>query len=119
MTEQEIEKYRQYIKNMSDLERENYFKDVSIGKIKVPYTGYPHLDRVWLKNYDKDFLTNIIRNYTKEAGVRELERCLTIIIRKILTNLVLNNKHQSTISIKAKDIDKYLYKWYYKLNFGR
>ena len=59
-------------------------------------------------NYDKDFLTNIIRNYTKEAGVRELERCLTIIIRKILTNLVLNNKHQSTISIKAKDIDKYL-----------
>ena len=64
MTIEEIENYRNFIKNMSDIEREEYFKKISTGEIKAPYTGYPHLDRVWLKNYDKQFLVGSVPNMT-------------------------------------------------------
>lgn len=57
---------------------------------------------------DKETLTNIIRNYTKEAGVRELERSLTTIVRKIITEMVLKNRCLNKIRIKTKDLDKYL-----------
>lgn len=65
-------------------------------------------------SFDENFLIEIIRNYTKEAGVRELERCLTTIIRKLVTKMVLNNRYQSRISIKTKDIDKFLGKVKFK-----
>lgn len=57
---------------------------------------------------DKKMIINIIRDYTKEAGVRELERALTTIIRKIITKMVLKDKYQNKIIIKQNDIDKYL-----------
>lgn len=59
-------------------------------------------------NIDKATLTSIIRNYTKEAGVRELERSLTTVVRKIITDMVLKNNYLKKIKIKCKDIDKYL-----------
>lgn len=63
---------------------------------------------------DTNSLVNIIRNYTKEAGVRQLERFLTTIVRKVITKMVLNDKHNNKINIKNKDIDKYLGKSKYK-----
>ncbi len=59
-------------------------------------------------NLDNKFLLSIIRNYTKEAGVRELERCLSTIVRKLVTKMVLNNRYQTKVSLKSKDLDKYL-----------
>ena len=58
--------------------------------------------------YEDTLITNIIRNYTKEAGVRELERCLTAVLRKIITNMVMTNDYHTQITLDNNDIDKYL-----------
>jgi len=59
-------------------------------------------------NIDDDTIRLIIRDYTKEAGVRELERALTTIVRKNITKMVLENKCKNKLSLKNKNIDKYL-----------
>lgn len=64
-------------------------------------------------NYEKinisdNVILKIIRNYTKEAGVRELERQLATIVRKIITKLVMNNTKIDRINILEKDLEKYL-----------
>jgi ATP-dependent Lon protease len=53
-------------------------------------------------------LKKIIRNYTKESGVRELNRQLDKIIRKIVTQIVINNIKVNKIVIDDKVIEKYL-----------
>ena len=55
-----------------------------------------------------DVIMSIIHNYTKEAGVRELERALTTIVRKIVTKRVIENISDKSIELDAKDIDSYL-----------
>lgn len=50
-------------------------------------------------------LIKIIRNYTKESGVRELNRLLSKIVRKIVTNKVLNNKK---ITLTINNVEEYL-----------
>ena len=53
-----------------------------------------------------DIILEIINNYTKEAGVRELNRLLDKIIRKII---VLNNDNEDLkINLKENDLKKYL-----------
>ena len=54
---------------------------------------------------DKAIL-NIIRNYTSEAGVRNLEREISSICRKIAREVVKGSK--SKISVKAQSLHKYL-----------
>ena len=53
-----------------------------------------------------DAILTIIRNYTKEAGVRELERQLSKVIRKIITNKLISKEKVSKIN--NKNIEKYL-----------
>jgi len=55
---------------------------------------------------DKAIMT-MIRNYTKEAGVRELERVIATMLRKIVKELLLN-KDSTFFNITEKDLDKYL-----------
>ena len=55
-----------------------------------------------------DVILKIIRNYTKEAGVRELERQLSTIIRKVVTQIVTNNIKIEKINIVDKELEKYL-----------
>ncbi len=55
----------------------------------------------------KDNILYIINNYTKESGVRELERCLSTIVRKITTNFV-KEKKEYLVDIKRNDLKKYL-----------
>lgn len=58
-------------------------------------------------------IINIIRNYTKEAGVRELERSLATIVRKVVTQIVKDKKKLCDIFIDNNNINKYLGKCKY------
>ncbi len=66
-----------------------------------------------LKNYpvsmsDKMFMT-VVRGYTKEAGVRELERLMNTISRKIATEVVTEDvKEGRKFQINEKNLEKYL-----------
>ena len=55
-------------------------------------------------------LLNLIRFYTKESGVRELERMISKIVRKKVSNKVINNKK---INLSVTDVSKYLGKRIY------
>ncbi len=54
-----------------------------------------------------DAMLDIIRYYTKESGVRSLERMIGKIVRKVLTKILKEEKTNS-ITIKPKDLEEYL-----------
>lgn len=65
--------------------------------------------------FSDDAIYKIIRSYTKEAGVRELERLINSILRKIVKDIVINK----TNNLKIIDnflVDKYLGREKYKYN---
>ena len=53
-------------------------------------------------------LLKIIRNYTKEAGVRELERKLSSIVRKIITGMSDKKISKNKITITKTLVEEYL-----------
>ncbi len=55
----------------------------------------------------EDALVDIVRYYTREAGVRALERELSKICRKVVKALVLKNR-KNKIVVNAKNLDKYI-----------
>lgn len=59
-------------------------------------------------NISDDVILKIIRNYTKEAGVRELERVIASIFRKIVTKLVMKKIELKEITIDEKFLKDYL-----------
>lgn len=65
---------------------------------------------------DDETILDIIRGYTKEAGVRELERQLSNIIRKIVTKMVVENSKKKKFVIDMKNIHDYLGKTKYRHN---
>ncbi len=60
----------------------------------------------YLKVYDQVIL-DIIRYYTKESGVRELERQLSKIIRKMVTSLVVDKKKEKLV-LTVHNLEFYL-----------
>jgi len=54
-----------------------------------------------------DTLLELIRYYTKESGVRSLEREIGAIARKVLTK-ILKNKDLKTVTVTPKDLEEYL-----------
>lgn len=65
------------------------------------------IEKELIKISDEIYL-KIIRNYTKEAGVRELERKISTIIRKIVTSIVINNTKPKEIKVTEDIIKEYL-----------
>lgn len=68
----------------------------------------PRLGKDYNFDYTKiklsdDVIYSIIEKYTKEAGVRELERKISTIIRKILLKGL-----EKSINVKESDLEKYL-----------
>lgn len=55
---------------------------------------------------EESAILEIIQEYTKEAGVRELERCLATIVRKLVTKVVL--KENLNFHVTKKDLKEYL-----------
>ena len=66
--------------------------------------------------FDDDVLLFIIRHYTKEAGVRELERLISSIIRKVVMNMIKKNDNELVFKITKNNIDSYLGKKKYSFN---
>src|ERR671919_2041845 len=52
-------------------------------------------------------LRDIVRYYTREAGVRGLEREISRICRKVVKELVREGEHRK-VSVSARNLDKYL-----------
>ena len=52
-------------------------------------------------------IRDIVRYYTREAGVRALEREISKICRKVVKTLVLKKK-ESKLTVNAKNLDKFL-----------
>ena len=63
-----------------------------------------------------ELMLNIIRNYTKEAGVRELDRLLSTIIRKIVTSLAKQKISVNKFYIDKEKLVSYLGKEKYYYN---
>ena len=57
--------------------------------------------------FTDDAILTIIRGYTKEVGVRELDRVIATVIRKIVKDIVMNNTKSNCI-INNGNIKKYL-----------
>jgi ATP-dependent Lon protease len=55
----------------------------------------------------EDALRDIVRYYTREAGVRSLERDISKICRKVVKSLVLKKRH-SKVVVNARNLDKFL-----------
>jgi len=55
----------------------------------------------------EDAVRGIIRNYTREAGVRNLEREIAKLCRKVVKEILLD-KDVTNVEIKAENLDKYL-----------
>ncbi|MCV6595683.1 MAG: endopeptidase La [Mangrovicoccus sp.] len=55
---------------------------------------------------DDDALTEMIRTYTREAGVRNLEREIAKLARKAVTKIV--RKQSETVAITPADLEEYL-----------
>jgi len=53
-------------------------------------------------------IREIIGRYTKEAGVRELEREIAAILRKVAKKIATNKKHAQKIRITPKQLHSYL-----------
>jgi ATP-dependent Lon protease len=53
-------------------------------------------------------LLDIVRYYTREAGVRNLEREIAKISRKAVKHLLLQKKEHAAVSVNPKNLDKFL-----------
>lgn len=56
--------------------------------------------------FEDDAIMAIIRHYTREAGVRDLERLIAKVCRKAVL-IILKNKEEN-ITVKASELEKYL-----------
>ncbi|MDD6273001.1 MAG: endopeptidase La [bacterium] len=63
--------------------------------------------------FELDAIKNIIDKYTNESGVRELERCLNKITRKVITNHIKSSRKIVSVRIHASDLKNYLEKELY------
>ena len=89
----------------------------------IPKISKEHGIKQDIVKFKDDALLKIIRNYTKEAGVRELERKISAIIRKIVTSIVMNDIKLKEIYITLDNIKEYLgnekYHYIYKDTDGQ
>lgn len=64
--------------------------------------------------FETDAINKIINEYTNESGVRELERDINKIIRKVITEHIKSSRKIVSVRIKENDIPHYLEQELYK-----
>ncbi len=62
--------------------------------------------------FSENCMAVLVNNYTREAGVRQLERVIGKLLRKVAREKIANNK--KTVSVSCKNIEKYLGKKKFK-----
>lgn len=63
--------------------------------------------------FEEEAINKIITDYTNESGVRELERCLNKITRKVITEHIKSSRKLVSVRIRETDLNKYLEKELY------
>ena len=58
--------------------------------------------------FSDDIILKIIRNYTKEAGVRELQRVIEKVIRKYVKEMLESNKDTINVKVTDKKLEEFL-----------
>lgn len=58
--------------------------------------------------FSDDAILHVIRYYTKESGVRQLERYIATICRKIITNFVKSNEERIEVLVDINKVKEYL-----------
>jgi ATP-dependent Lon protease len=95
---------------MEIIEMSGYTEEEKLG-IAKGYLIPRELEKHGLKKgrveFEEESLLTIIREYTREAGVRNLEREIATILRKIATRIV-KDKEDKKFSIKKEDLAGYL-----------
>ncbi|MBU3946816.1 MAG: endopeptidase La, partial [Proteobacteria bacterium] len=86
----------------TEIEKYHIAKDFLLTK-QIERNGLEGMDI----SFSKNSIYSIIRNYTREAGVRNLEREISSICRKVARE-VLEDNGKCTFNITASSISKYL-----------
>lgn len=69
--------------------------------------------------FETGAIIKIIEEYTNEAGVRELERCINKIIRKVVTEHIKSSRKIASVRIREEDLPHYLEKELYKSKINK
>ena len=89
----------------------NSYTEIEKLQIAKNFLVKKQLDACGLKStqakFSDDALLCIIRDYTREAGVRELERKIASILRKVAVDL-LSNKELKKVNVTPEVVSKYL-----------
>ena len=68
----DIKEYKKKIANLSVNEqklRDLYLRDMALGKVQGPPTGYASIDKPWLKYYsEEDIMADIVTGIQKTDG---------------------------------------------------
>ena len=89
------------------LEKEEMVNDYIIPRMKELY-DFNNIE------FTRNSIKDIIMYYTQETGVRELERCIDKIFRKVIIDSEINNKDKYVIN----DVTDYLGNYRYKYLFN-
>jgi ATP-dependent Lon protease len=95
---------------MEIIEMSGYTEEEKMGIVKgylIPKELKNHGLKVEQVAFDDTSLLSIIREYTKEAGVRSLERTIATILRKIVTTII-KKKKEGKITVKSENLHEYL-----------
>ncbi|MGQ9570032.1 MAG: endopeptidase La [Thermodesulfovibrionales bacterium] len=96
---------------MEVIELSGYTEDEKI-KIGLQYLVPKQIREQGLSDYPPEFtpesISKITQEYTREAGIRNLERQIANICRKIATEYVHHKKNIQNIKVTPREVEKYL-----------
>lgn len=92
-----------------DLSSYTEFEKLDIAKnYLIPNIYQKHLVCSKEIKFSNEIILEIINRYTKESGVRDLERNISTVVRKIVTNSIKEANSPIKISVKKSDLKAFL-----------